>query len=87
VPDQLQLPDFLRARESVANLLAPECGDAISRTTVGRYLKVWSMSIQKPGRRAFERNDEVITRWSGKEYPQLAQEAMGERRAFIGATR
>ena len=78
MPDQLSLPFYLWTRESVAQLIERECGIAVSKWTAGRYLKAWGMSVQKPVRRAYERNDVAIERWLKEDYPRLAKEAKQE---------
>jgi transposase len=75
MPDQLKLPFYLWTRAAVATLIEREYGVAVSLTTVGRYLKAWGMSPQKPVRRAYERNDAAIARWLREEYPALARQA------------
>jgi transposase len=75
MPDQLKLPFYLWTREAVARLIEGEYGIAVSQTTVGRYLKAWGMSAQKPVRRAYERNDEAIARWLDEDYPTIVKEA------------
>ncbi len=75
MPDQLKLPFYLWTRAAVALLIERELGTAISLTSVGRYLKAWGMSPQKPVRRAYERNDAAITRWLRLEYPAIARDA------------
>ena len=67
MPDQLNLPFYLWTREAVSRLIEREYGITVSQTTVGRYLKAWGMSAQKPVRRAYERNDEAIARWIDEE--------------------
>lgn len=79
MPDQLKLPFYLWTRAAVAELIAREYGVTVSLTTVGRYLKAWGMSPQKPVRRAYERNDAAIARWLAEDYPALAREAKRER--------
>jgi transposase len=79
MPDQLKLPFYLWTREAVAQLIKREYGIAVSATTVGRYLKAWGMSAQKPVRRAYERNDAAIARWLEEEYPAIVKEARRER--------
>ena len=71
MPDQLKLPFYLWTRAAVASLIEREYGEAVSLTTVGRYLKAWGMTPQKPVRRAYERNDAAIRRWLVAEYPAL----------------
>lgn len=79
MPDQLKLPFYLWTREAVARLIEREYGVTMSPTTVGRYLKAWGMSAQKPVRRAYERNDEAIARWLAEEYPAIAKDAKREK--------
>jgi len=78
MPDQLKLPFYLWTRAGVANLIEREYGTAVSLTTVGRYLKAWGMTPQKPARRAYERNDRAIKRWLVEEYPALVRAAKRE---------
>jgi transposase len=78
LPDQLKLPFYLWTRAAVASLIERECGVSVSLTTVGRYLKAWGMSPQKPVRRAYERNDAAIKHWLVAEYPALVAAAKRE---------
>jgi transposase len=79
MPDQMKLPFYLWTREAVAQLIEREYEISVSRTTIGRYLKAWGMSAQKPVRRAYERNDEAIERWLKEDYPALVQDARREK--------
>ncbi len=63
-PDQLKLPFYLWTREAVAQLIEREYGIRLSVWTVGRSLAAWSITPQKPIRRAFERNSVQVGRWS-----------------------
>jgi transposase len=78
LPDQLKLPFYLWTRAAVALLIDREYGIAVSPTTVGRYLKGWGLSPQKPVRRAYERNDAAIARWLRTDYPAIARQARQE---------
>jgi transposase len=60
MPDQLRLSFYLWTRQALVALVKREYGVELSLTTVGRYLKSWGMTAQKPVRRAYERNDEAI---------------------------
>lgn len=79
MPDQLKLPFYLWTREAVARLIELEYGITVSPTTVGRYLKAWGMSAQKPVRRAYERNDAAIARWLEEDYPAIVKDAKREK--------
>ena len=49
LPDQLKLPFYLWTRAAVASLIArEEYGIVVSLVTVGRYLRAWGLSPQKP---------------------------------------
>lgn len=79
MPDQLKLGFYLWTRAAVARLIHQQYGVEVSLTTVGRYLKAWGMSVQKPVRRAYERNDAAIARWLRQVYPAIARQAKRER--------
>jgi transposase len=78
MPDQLKLPFYLWTRAAVALLIEREYAIDVSLTTVGRYLKAWGMSPQKPVRRAYERNDGAIALWLQRDYPAIARQAKRE---------
>lgn len=82
MPDQLKLPFYLWTRAAVAGLMAREYGIEVSLVTVGRYLKAWGLSPQKPVRRAYERNDAAIAHWLSREYPAIARRAKREKAAI-----
>lgn len=70
-PDQLRLPFFLWTREAVGRLIEKRYGTRLSVWTVGRYLKEWGFTPQKPIRRAFEADPEAAKRWLEEEYPLI----------------
>jgi transposase len=74
-PDQLRLPFYLWTREAVQMLLEKKFGLRLSVWTVGRYLKRWGLTPQKPMRRAFEQDPEAVRRWLEQEYPTIESEA------------
>jgi len=55
----------------VQQLLAERFGLAVSVWTVGRYLKRWGLTPQKPLRRAFEQDPVAGRRWLAEEYPAI----------------
>ena len=78
-PDQLQFGFMLWTREAVAELIKDRFNLKLSKWTVGRLLKKWGMSPQKPVKRAYEQQPEVVKRWLEKEYPRIAQKAGREK--------
>jgi transposase len=77
-PDQLGLPFFLWTREAVGELIKRQLGLELSQWTVGRYLKGWGLTPQKPARRAYEQNPAAVRRWLVEEYPQVQRQAKEE---------
>lgn len=73
-PDQLRLPFALWTREAVQQLLSERLGLEVSVWTVGRYLKSWGLTPQKPIRRAFEQDSAAVRRWLETEYPEIERE-------------
>ena len=74
-PNQLRLPFYLWTREAVQMLLEQKFGLEVSIWTVGRYLRRWGLTPQKPLRRAFEQDPEAVRRWLETEYPAIEQAA------------
>jgi transposase len=78
-PEQLKLPFYLWTREAVALLMKRRFGVQVSVWTVGRYLKRWGFTPQKPARRAWEQNPEQVRQWLEKEYPTIRRQAQREK--------
>ena len=78
-PDQLKLPFALWTREAVGRLLAERFGCEVSVWTVGRWLKRWGFTPQKPLRRAYEQDARAVARWLREEYPAIRRQAKREK--------
>jgi transposase len=77
-PDQLGLPGALWTRETVGALIKKRFGLSLSVWTVGRYLRRWGLTPQKPARRAYQQNPEAVRHWLEVEYPEVCQQARVE---------
>ena len=77
-PDELGLPFALWTREAVGRLLAERFDLHVSVWTVGRYLKRWNLTPQKPIRRAYEQDPKAVKSWLDTEYPDIQQKARKE---------
>jgi len=88
-PDQLRLPGFLWTRDLVSELIERRHGVSLSRWTVGRYLKDWGLTPQKPARRALEQNPAQVRYWLKEKYPAINRQAKEENARIWsgGATR
>lgn len=78
LPDQLKLPYGLWTREAVQQLISDRYGIELSRWQVGRYLKSWGYTPQKPITKAFEQKDEKVQAWLRKEYPAIQKKSRKE---------
>lgn len=78
-PDQLEFGFMLWTRDAVAELIEARFKVRLSKWTVGRLLKRWGMSPQKPVKRAYEQQPEAVQLWLEKEYPQIARKAALEK--------
>lgn len=77
-PDQLGLPGSLWTRETVGTLIRRHFGLALSVWTVGRYLRRWGLTPQKPARRAYEQDPKAVQHWLEVEYPEVRKQAKAE---------
>lgn len=77
-PDQLGLPFALWTRASVGQLLEQRYGISVSVWTVGRYLKRWGLTPQKPLRRAYEQDPKAVKQWLEVDYPAIVKLARQE---------
>lgn len=78
LPDQLKLSFGLWTREAVQQLILDRYGIVLSRWQVGRYLKSWGYTPQKPISKAFEQKSEKVKEWLDKEYPAIKKRAAKE---------
>ena len=79
LPEQLKLPFGLWTREALQQLISQRFGVELSRWQVGRYLKKWGYTPQKPIRKAFEQKPENVRRWLEEEYPAIDKRARAEK--------
>jgi transposase len=78
-PEQLKLPFWLWTRQAVAELIEMRFAIRLSLSTVGRYLRRWGFTPQKPVRRAYERRPEAVRRWLEEEYSEIQKQAKAEK--------
>lgn len=78
MPDQLKLAFGLWTREAVQQLILNRYQIELSRWQVGRYLKSWGYTPQKPISKAFEQKPEDVQKWLTTEYPAIKERAAQE---------
>jgi hypothetical protein len=62
----------------VGALIKRRFGLALSVWTVGRYLRYWGLTPQKPARRAYEQDPEAVRHWLAVEYPEVRKQTKAE---------
>lgn len=78
-PDQLEFGFMLWTRDAVAELIKDRFKVCISKWTVGRLLRQWGMSPQKPVKKAYQQQPELVKEWLDREYPRIARKAAQEK--------
>ncbi|MFD8501121.1 IS630 family transposase [Amycolatopsis sp. NPDC059657] len=82
-PDQIQLVGLVWTRGLVADLVKRWFGLDLSRVTIGKYLRSWGFSPQKPVQVAYEKNPEKVAEWLEQRYPAIAARAKREKAVIL----
>ena len=83
-PDQARLPGFwLWTRDVVAELIRRRFGVSYSVSSVGRLLRRWNLTPQRPARRALEQNPVAVQRWLREGYPAIQRQAAAEKAEIL----
>src|SRR3954454_20140252 len=77
-PDQFGLSFALWTRQAVRALIARESGVWLTLPVVGRYLRAWGFTAQRPARRATERQEGAVRTWLESTYPAIARKAKAQ---------
>lgn len=77
-PEQLKLSFALWTREAVCQLIVEETGKRLDLRQVGRYLKRWGFTPQRPIKQAYQRNENKVQQWLDEDYPAIKALAKSE---------
>ena len=77
-PEQKKLPFALWTRRAIKELVLQEFGVALQDRLIGKYLKRWGYTPQRPIKRALEQNPVKIEAWLKDTYPEIARRARAE---------
>jgi len=77
-PEQLKMDFALWTRAAVMLLIERECAIKLHVRSVGKYLKRWGFTPQKPIRRAYEKSPVAVQKWLDETYPEIKQRAQEE---------
>ena len=86
-PDQLGLPTSLWTRETVGILIKKRFGLALWVWRVGRSLRRWGLTPQKPARRAYEQDPAAVQRWLERNIRTSENRPKRKGRRFTGVMR
>jgi transposase len=68
----------LWTRAAVGELIVREFKIVLSVRGVGKYLKRWGFTPQKPIKKAYEQCPEAVKKWMDEDYPAIAERAKAE---------
>lgn len=77
-PDQLKLPFYLWTQDAVRQLIEKKFKIKVSRWTVGRMLKKWGLTPQKPAKKSYFQKDAAVQKWLSQQYPLIKARAQRE---------
>ena len=78
-PDQLKLKGYLWNRELVCELVYRMYKKRFTVQGIGKYLKKWGFSVQRPVKRNYKQNPAEIEKWLKEEYPAIKERAKSEK--------
>jgi transposase len=82
-PLQLRFEFALWTRAMVRELIRERFGVRLSEVSVGRLLRKLGLSPQRPLRRAYEQDPELVQAWLTEEFPKIRALAKRERAAIF----
>jgi transposase len=77
-PEQLKMQFALWSRAAVMELIKREYGVELHVRSVGKYLKRWGFTPQKPIKRAYEQSPVAVKAWLDTQYPEIAKQAKAQ---------
>jgi transposase len=77
-PEQLKMDFCLWSRAAVMQLILQECQIKLGVRTVGKYLRRWGFTPQKPIKKAYEQRPEAVQAWLDEQYPSIEAKAKAE---------
>jgi len=77
-PSQMSFEFALWTRSMIREVIRDQFNVSLSDVSVGRLLRKMGLSPQKPLRRAYQRDEEKVTAWKEKGYPEIKRLARKE---------
>jgi transposase len=82
-PQQMKLPFALWTRPAIKALIRERFGVEMQDRLVGKYLKRWGFTPQRPIKRALEQDPVKVTTWLEQTYPQVLARAKAENATIL----
>ncbi|MER8199257.1 winged helix-turn-helix domain-containing protein [Streptomyces microflavus] len=77
-PSEVGLCGQLWTRRLIGELIAKLYRVKLTEPGVGKYLKRWGLSFQRPDKRAVEQDPQAVARWHAETWPQIRAKAKAE---------
>lgn len=77
-PRQLKMSFALWTRPAIRALIRTQFGVDLQERLIGKYLKRWGFTPQRPVKKALEQNPEAVRQWLEQDYPRLRAQAAQE---------
>jgi transposase len=77
-PNQMKLPGFLWNRSNIQGLINQLFKVTLTLQAIGKYLKKWGFTPQRPIKRNYKQNPDEIKEWLEVEYPKIKARAKTE---------
>lgn len=77
-PEQLKLPFALWTRPAIKELIRERFGVELQDRLIGKYLKRWGFTPQRPIKKALEQDPAKVAEWLDVTYPALQARAKAE---------
>ena len=77
-PEQMKLKGYLWDRERVCELVYRLYKVKLTVQAMGKYLKKWGFSVQRPVKRNHKQNPAEVNKWLEEEYPAIKERAKEE---------
>jgi transposase len=74
-PSQLKFPFVLWTRKLIQQLLKSKWGLSLSLSSIGRLLSRLGLSWQKPLKKAYEKNPDLVNKWLKQKFPYIKRKA------------
>ena len=83
-PQQMKLDFALWSRPAIRALVRSRFGIELQDRLIGKYLKRWGFTPQRPTKRALEQCPEAISRWLKDTYPAVLARAKAQGALMMG---